>query len=303
MERIRIRQAAASDARDIALVHCASWRDAYANIHEPGYLEGSIEAERQSFWSDRFASPDPSRTVFVAVAPSAAVHGFICVYRDLDAEWGSLIDNLHVLPTLRSRGLGERLLRTAARFLSDEATSSGLHLWVFEANEAAVRFYRRLGGDVVERGVSRIRRRRARRSFASPGNRRPRSRTDAGRFTDIRPLMRVQPSYTLRVDLERAAIEWNRENAENAVMASETWRSRSRKRHRWGSGSPRRLAARDDVQGGGSSAQGRRGRRPVMTDCGAGRGARPPARAASTPPASGSAAFDPSRRKGHERDP
>jgi ribosomal protein S18 acetylase RimI-like enzyme len=29
-----------------------------------------------------------------------------------------------------------------------------LHLWVFEANEAAVRFYKRLGGEVVERDAS-----------------------------------------------------------------------------------------------------------------------------------------------------
>jgi len=31
-----------------------------------------------------------------------------------------------------------------------------VHVWTFEANQAALRFYRRLGGQVVERGTSQI---------------------------------------------------------------------------------------------------------------------------------------------------
>jgi ribosomal protein S18 acetylase RimI-like enzyme len=156
MEGIEVRSALADDALGIAAVHCASWRDAYANILERAYLEGSIEVDRQSFWSSRFANPDPARTVFVADATLASTVAFICVHRDLDAKWGSLIDNLHVLPALRGKGIGERLMRTAARFLSQEARIIQLHLWVFEANKAGLRFYERLGGEVVERDVSRI---------------------------------------------------------------------------------------------------------------------------------------------------
>lgn len=47
-------------------------------------------------------------------------------------------------------------MRAAARSMSVEAKTSGLHLWVFEANEAGLRFYNRLGGEVVERDVSQI---------------------------------------------------------------------------------------------------------------------------------------------------
>ena len=156
MEGITIRPATAGDAPEIAAVHCASWRDAYANVLERAYLEGPIASERRTFWFDRFANPDPARAVFVAVARSATVNAFICFHRDLDTRWGSLIDNLHVLPTLRGRGVGERLMREAGRLLSNEAQLNGLHLWVFEANIAALRFYRRLGGEVVERDISRI---------------------------------------------------------------------------------------------------------------------------------------------------
>ena len=60
---MEIRPALAGDALGIAAVHCASWRDAYANVLERTYLEGPIEVDRQSFWSGRFANPDEARTV------------------------------------------------------------------------------------------------------------------------------------------------------------------------------------------------------------------------------------------------
>lgn len=59
-------------------------------------------------------------------------------------------------PQARSRRIGERLFRAVAGELSARASSSGLHLWVFEANAAGLRFYERLGGRVVERDRSEI---------------------------------------------------------------------------------------------------------------------------------------------------
>ena len=53
-------------------------------------------------------------------------------------------------------GIGEQLFRAVAVRLSARASSSGLHLWVFEANVAGLRFYKRLGGRVVERDSSKI---------------------------------------------------------------------------------------------------------------------------------------------------
>ena len=58
---------------------------------------------------------------------------------DLDATWGRWIDNIHVYPELRGRGIGEHLIRATARYVAVEAKTVGLHLWVFEANQAALR--------------------------------------------------------------------------------------------------------------------------------------------------------------------
>jgi ribosomal protein S18 acetylase RimI-like enzyme len=151
---IRIRRAVSRDAAAIASIHTASWRDAYATLLDPAYLAGPIEDDRRALWADRLERPDPRRTTLLAEAADAAALGFGCVYRDLDPAWGSLIDNLHVVPRMRGRRIGVHLITAVARCAEGDAETRGIHLWVFEANEAAVRFYRRLGGDIVERDAS-----------------------------------------------------------------------------------------------------------------------------------------------------
>lgn len=149
-----IRPATEADAATVAAIHVASWRDAYADILTADYLNGPIEADRLALWSQRLRERPPSQLVDIASDPAGTALGFVCGFRDFEPPWGSLIDNLHALPHVRGQGLGERLLRGAARQLAATGTDSGLHLWVFEANVAAIRFYKRLGGSVVERDSS-----------------------------------------------------------------------------------------------------------------------------------------------------
>jgi ribosomal protein S18 acetylase RimI-like enzyme len=151
---IVIRPATEADAATIAAIHTASWRDAYAHILAPEYLSGGIEEDRHAVWSQRLSDNAPAKLVNVAVDATGQAQGFVCGYCDDDPVWGSLVDNLHVLPQLRGQRIGEQLLRAAATQLSERSSSQGLHLWVFEANVAALRFYRRLGGQVVERDIS-----------------------------------------------------------------------------------------------------------------------------------------------------
>lgn len=156
MVAITFRSASATDAASIAAIHVASWRDAYASILDPEFLAGPLEADRLSLWTKRLETPAPMQLIQVAENSAGTPAGFICAYCDLDPLWGSLVDNLHVVPDLRGNRIGERLLRSAVKQLKDQGSRSGLHLWVFEANDAALRFYTRLGGKIVERDVSRI---------------------------------------------------------------------------------------------------------------------------------------------------
>lgn len=151
MNPIRIRPATAADAQHIAAIHCESWRDIYADVLDPGFLAGPIEQDRHDLWQGRLIAPLPEQAVLVADEPGTGPVGFICLYRDHDARWGSLIDNLHVVPRLRGQAIGQQLMRAGAQALLADKARAGVHLWVFEANTAGRRFYARMGGREVER--------------------------------------------------------------------------------------------------------------------------------------------------------
>jgi RimJ/RimL family protein N-acetyltransferase len=51
------------------------------------------------------------------------------------------------------QGLGRLLFAEAVSWVAQEEPGWPLHLWVFEANAAARRFYERLGGMLVERAA------------------------------------------------------------------------------------------------------------------------------------------------------
>lgn len=156
MIEIQYRGALAADVAAVAAIHAASWRDAYANILDPAFLAGPIEADRLDHWTGRLTNPSPTLQVHAATNPDQSLVGFICAYRDEDPRWGSLVDNLHVAPGMRGRKIGERLMQIVAAKLAEQNARDGLHLWVFEANEAGLRFYERLGGRVVEEDKSGI---------------------------------------------------------------------------------------------------------------------------------------------------
>jgi ribosomal protein S18 acetylase RimI-like enzyme len=157
MPQITYRPATTSDAAAIAALHTASWRDAYAAILDPDFLAGPIEADRMALWQGRLGAANADQVVEVAQTPDGEVVGFVCAFRNADPQWGSLVDNLHAAPHMRGNGLGERLLRSAAASLArNGGAEGGVHLWVFEANTAGLRFYKRLGGRVVGQTVSKM---------------------------------------------------------------------------------------------------------------------------------------------------
>ncbi|HEY2356360.1 MAG TPA: GNAT family N-acetyltransferase [Phenylobacterium sp.] len=156
MPQLRLRPAVTPDVPAIAALHTASWRDAYAGILDPVFLAGPIEADRLGLWRKRLLDPDPEQLVHVAETEDGEVIGFICAFCNADPQWGSHVDNLHVSPHMRGNNVGEKLLRSAASLLAARGAEGGLHLWVFEANTAGLRFYERLGGKVVGQTESRM---------------------------------------------------------------------------------------------------------------------------------------------------
>ena len=140
-----------AEADRVARVHAESWRATYRSIVADPYLEGPVFGERRDFWAKRMASPGAERRFTLLATDGAADAGFMCTFLDGDGPWGAALDNLHVLPRWRGRGLGRRLMAEAARFVMEREPGRALFLLVYEQNVAARAFYDAMGGENVER--------------------------------------------------------------------------------------------------------------------------------------------------------
>ena len=134
---MEIRPATEEDLPAIASIHSASWRDAYSEFLPAEYLAGQVQLDLRANWEQQEIQPQD--VVLVADTMDEIV-GFVAVW----CRPSPFIDNLHVSPPMRSRGIGAALMRAAAGRLLEQGHSTA-HLWVFESNVAAIRFYERLG--------------------------------------------------------------------------------------------------------------------------------------------------------------
>lgn len=150
---INLRPIEAGDAPAIAAIHAQSWRATYRGTLRDAYLDGDLAAERLALWRDRVEAP-PGAAVGTLAEADGEVVGFAWVVLHADPAWGMLLDNLHVRPDLKARGIGRRLLEAACRQAAALEPSAGLYLWVYEANVDARAFYERLGATTEERVVS-----------------------------------------------------------------------------------------------------------------------------------------------------
>jgi ribosomal protein S18 acetylase RimI-like enzyme len=71
--------------------------------------------------------------------------------KDPEVTFGGEIHALYVLPQRQRQGFGRRLMAHTARRMAGTGLES-CRLWVFEQNQAARRFYRALGGHLIDRG-------------------------------------------------------------------------------------------------------------------------------------------------------
>lgn len=147
-----LRPMRADDIEVVAALHVASWRSAYRGIFTDVYLDTVAETERRHHWTRRLAAPIATHTGVVAEQDGVAV-GFCYLIADADPPRGTLLDNLHVVDGARGAGLGRRLLARAADEIEARHWPRGLHLWVFDANIGARRFYERNGAVIIDRTV------------------------------------------------------------------------------------------------------------------------------------------------------
>jgi len=134
---MKIRRAAPSDFQSIAAIHAESWKDSYADELPAEFLAGRIDRVLVRYWREI----EIQREDVVLVAEEDSLAGFAAIWcRPIP-----FLDNLHVIPSQRSQGVGSALMRAAAKELIRKGHQTA-YLWVFENNKRALRFYERLGG-------------------------------------------------------------------------------------------------------------------------------------------------------------
>ncbi len=152
---ISLRKARPADAIAIGAVHVAAWRSTYPGILPDTFL-ANLSVARQAAHYD--AAIRGGTGVFVATASGADVPlgsgprivGFTSAGRARGGEIGGRrlgegeVETLYVLDDWRERGVGRRLMRTAAAHLVETGCKSA-YLWVLRDNPSRW-FYQRLGG-------------------------------------------------------------------------------------------------------------------------------------------------------------
>ncbi|HUK30041.1 MAG TPA: GNAT family N-acetyltransferase [Candidatus Acidoferrum sp.] len=147
--QVNVREATKDDVSAIARLHAESWQSAYRGILSDDYLKAEVFHERFAVWQDRFGSSPATPMLLLVAEIDSSIVGFACVFLDEDPTFGSLVDNLHVTPTLTGQGIGRRLLSESARRVLSGGSQAGIHLWVLEQNLKARGFYEKTGGALV----------------------------------------------------------------------------------------------------------------------------------------------------------
>ncbi|PZO78281.1 MAG: GNAT family N-acetyltransferase [Mesorhizobium amorphae] len=147
---IDIRRAEPIDAKAIAHVHDAAWRNAYAGLIPHRALNGMISRRGERWWGDAIRR---AATVLVAeVGGSVAGYATLGRNRARELPQAGEIYELYLAPECQGIGLGRRLFREARLRLEGNGLK-GLVVWALEDNGGAVSFYRNAGGRDVAEGV------------------------------------------------------------------------------------------------------------------------------------------------------
>lgn len=133
-----IEPASPADAPALARVFIRCWRDAYRGVVADEILDALAVEELELRW--RTLVP----RVLVARDGVGAAIGMVRFGADEDDPQVGHVFSLYVDPASSGAGAGRELLARACGELSSAGFARAT-LWVFEANERALRFYRAAG--------------------------------------------------------------------------------------------------------------------------------------------------------------
>lgn len=144
-----IRTATESDIQSIAQLHAESWKQSYRGMLSDDYLDNLVDQERLDCWQQRLTNPTEGQYILLAEENNQLV-GFICIFLHANPQWGTLIDNLHVRPNVKGKGIGKVLMKEISQWLLKNNHNEAIYLWVLEKNIPAQKFYDHIQGQNCE---------------------------------------------------------------------------------------------------------------------------------------------------------
>ncbi len=150
---ITIRGARASDAKAIAAVHDAAWRDAYRGIIPGRELEKMVARRGPKWWHTAILRG--SRLSVLDFDDTIGGYTSYGRNRVPALPFGGEIFELYLAPEFQGLGFGRRLFQAARRDLADHGYNHVL-VWALADNDRAISFYLKLGGRIVRRAEERF---------------------------------------------------------------------------------------------------------------------------------------------------
>ena len=150
---ITIRPARIADAKEIAQVHDAAWRDAYRGIIPGRELEQLIARRGPDWWHSAIRRG----TEIMVLDFDESIGGYVSYghNRVKSLPFRGEIFELYLAPEFQGLGFGSRLFAAARKELADYGLTTTV-VWALSDNERALAFYRRLGGWVARRAEERF---------------------------------------------------------------------------------------------------------------------------------------------------
>ena len=143
------RKATSVDVVQIATLHSVSWQQNYRTSFSDDFLDNLAYDNRLNEWKKRFQNPSDDQFVVIAEEDGEFL-GFMCAYFNHDAQYGTLLDNLHVSLNTQGKGVGTKLMAALAEEILRCKSANGFYLWVLDTNTAAISYYEKIGGVAIE---------------------------------------------------------------------------------------------------------------------------------------------------------
>ena len=158
--RFVTRWSAGADAPELAAVHAAAWRYAYAGLIPGVELERMVALRGPRWWARAHAHGGRALVLELALgggpeAGPTGLGGYATLGPGRHGAAGGEIYELYLRPELHGVGFGRRLFEESRRALAARGARR-LTVWALRENEVACRFYRAMGGTEAGRGVHRL---------------------------------------------------------------------------------------------------------------------------------------------------